>query len=239
MCCRPASLRRRADRQEAQEVLDRAASLATATHPDDRARVHHLRPAARHAARRRGMVRRDATIAELISRTLSQRSDESAIAPSGGGRRAVRAFRPTPRSCRGSGRAEQTRSSVMPRSGGTVILVVALSTFVLTMPARRVSLRSATWRSRDRKCTAMRPPTAAGVDVPRVPRPSRWPPRALAPRGLRRNPSRSGVLAGAIFIVGVIDDVREMSPRQDRGQGSLRASVLLGVTMYQFNPLAG
>jgi len=48
--------------------------------------------------------------------------------------------------------------------------------------------------------------------------------------------------AGAIFIVGVIDDVREMSaPAKIAGQ-VLAASILyfLGVTMYQFKiPLAG
>jgi UDP-GlcNAc:undecaprenyl-phosphate GlcNAc-1-phosphate transferase len=137
----------------------------------------------------------------------------------------------------------------MPPLGwyGVILVVAALSTFVLTMPARRVSLRLGyVALPGDRKVHSHATPYGGGasmflgflvaISV-----------AALVPSlhvVFAGNSEPLGVVlaAGAIFIVGVIDDVREMSaPAKIAGQ-VLAASILyfLGVTMYQFKiPLAG
>jgi len=96
----------------------------------------------------------------------------------------------------------------MPRFGGTGSSWWRRALHIrLDHAARRVSLRLGyVALPGDRKVHSMRPPTAAGRRCSRVPRRHLGGrPRALAPRGLRRNSEPLGVVlaAGAIFIVGV------------------------------------
>ena len=232
--------------KEAQEVLDRAGiTLNRNTIPDDPRSPFitsglRLGSAAETTA---GMGPGEMqTIAGLIGRTLRARSDEAEVA-------AVRSeVADAVRRLPALSRSRWSRGCRI--SGGTswCSLVAAGATAALTVPCPpALGARRATWPcptsapcTSSPSPTAVAPPCSSGFLVAVL--------AAAAVPALRPifadSPEMLGVVlaAGAIFAVGLIDDVREMSaPAKMAGQ-VLAASILyfLGVTMYQFKvPLAG
>ncbi len=139
-------------------------------------------------------------------------------------------------------------NSVVPLNWYAVVLVVAAaSAWILTFPARRIAvLIGYVAQPDDRKVHQQVTPEAGGVAM-FVAMLVAWAVAASIPAlaPLFRNTSEPlGLVLGAaaIFVVGIIDDFRDMSaPAKVAGQ-VLAATILyfLGVTWFQFKvPLAG
>ena len=232
--------------REAQEVLDRAGiTLNRNTIPDDPRSPFvtsglRLGTAAETTA---GMGPGEMqTIASLIGRTLRDRADEAEdrVRPGRGGRTVCR----LPAL---SGPLDVARACRTSGWYGLVLVVAAGATAAFTVPARRLSLRVGYVAAPNERTMHKMPiPYGGGAAMflgflvavlaaAAIP--------ALRPVFVD-SPEMLGVVlaAGAIFAVGLIDDVRDMSaPAKLAGQ-ILAASILyfLGVTMYQFKvPLAG
>ena len=131
---------------------------------------------------------------------------------------------------------------------GILLVVAALSAWILTFPARRIAVQIGyVAQPDDRKVHQRVTPEAGGVAM-FVAMLVTWAVAASIPAlsPLFRNNSEEplGLLLGAaaIFVVGIIDDFRDMSaPAKVAGQ-VLAATILyfMGVTWFQFKvPLAG
>ena len=130
---------------------------------------------------------------------------------------------------------------------GVLLVVSALSAWILTFPARRIAVRIGyVAQPDDRKVHTQVTPQAGGVAMflamlvawavaASVP--------ALSPL-FRGSSEPTGLIlgAGVIFVVGIIDDLREMSAPAKVAGEVLAATILyfMGVTWFQFKvPLAG
>ena len=130
---------------------------------------------------------------------------------------------------------------------GVVLVVTGLSAWILTFPARRVAIQIGyVAQPDDRKVHQRITPESGGVAM-FVAMLVAWAVAASIPAlsGLFRGSSEPlGLILGAtaIFVVGVLDDFRDMSaPAKVAGQ-VLAATILyfMGVTWFQFKvPLAG
>jgi UDP-GlcNAc:undecaprenyl-phosphate GlcNAc-1-phosphate transferase len=139
-------------------------------------------------------------------------------------------------------------SSVVPLNWYAVVLVVAaLSAWVLTFPARRIAVQIGYVAQPDDRKVHQRVTPEAGGAAMFLAMLVAWAVAASIP-GLaplfRGSSEPLGLILGAaaIFVVGIIDDFRDMSAPAKVAGEVLAASILyfLGVTWFQFKvPLAG
>jgi len=139
-------------------------------------------------------------------------------------------------------------SGVVPLNWyGVLLVVAAVSAWVLTFPARRIALQIGyVAQPDDRKVHRQVTPQSGGVAM-FVAMLIAWAVAASIPAlsSLFRGSSEPlGLILGgaAIFVVGIIDDVRDMSAPAKVAGEVLAATILyfMGVTWFQFKvPLAG